>query len=120
MSFGLAIIFVFAKEALRGKISYIFQIREIFPHASLLQVPDHPKKHDKKLLERFLKSFEEKPVLIGTFKAAFDVLDASTELKNWKTEIPVLLVRMGDTSTKELENLQAIYGEEVGIVVFER
>lgn len=120
LSFALSIVLIYAKEALRGRVSHLFQIYDVFPASSLLQVPDHPKTHDAKLLERFLKSFEETPVLIGTFPIAFDALDASTDIKNWDQEIPILLVRMGDTTIKELENLEAIYGDEVGIVVFER
>ena len=116
----LGVLALYMMETFRGKISFLKQIKNIYPTSSLLRLPAHIGRHDESVLEQYILKFKS-PRLVGTFPSAekyFSV--ASSDSVDKTNDTPILLVRLGDTSVYELENLHAIFGEKVGIVVFEK
>ena len=115
----LASCWVYLLESMRRKVSFQTQVKAIFPTSPLLQISEKLGKHDQKLLERFIATFMT-PHLIGTFSEASDFFTLKPPSGfDTETETPILLVKLGNSSLRELENLKAIFGEEVGIIIFE-
>jgi len=114
-----AVIIGYIKEMLLNKASFVFQVQQIFPESSILHIEGKAENHDAELFEQFIKSFKEKPILIGTFEASFQIFKTQNNIDCWDCQTPILLVRLGETSITELQNLEAIHGEEVGIIVFD-
>ena len=106
-------------ETLAGKISHNNQLDAIKGTSPILHVSEKLGKHDQQLIDQYLQTFDS-PRLIGTFPIAEKHFSlAPAEAINEAIDTPVLLVRMGDTSLRELANMQAIFGENVGLIVFE-
>jgi len=114
----LAGFLIYFRESGRGKASYLSQVREIFPETPIFQVAEKMGKHDERQIELFLRTFES-PRLISTFPAAgsfFEVVNPNSIIE---LDTPILLVKLGETTLRELENNLAIFGDEIGIIVFE-
>lgn len=120
LAFFSSLLLIYLIESLRAKVSFRFQITEIFPESPCLQISEKLGKHDQKLLERFILTFDT-PRLIGTFPEAekFFTLAAHDSFDP-TSETPILLVKMGNTKISELRNLEAIFGTEIGIIIFEQ
>ncbi len=118
--FCLSLFAIYLIESIRGRVSFYYQIRKVFPDAPLLHITDKPGAHDEKLLERFILTFES-PRLIGTFPAAekFFSLSPSDNIDG-TVDTPILLIKMGSTTTLELENLKAIFGDQCGLILFNK
>ncbi|MCK5461304.1 hypothetical protein KAI58_04955 [Candidatus Gracilibacteria bacterium] len=120
--FGLILSFyiLYLFESILGKVSFISQIRESFPHSPLLKISEKTGTHDEKLLEQFILTFAS-PRLIGTFPKAEEIFSLTEKNAIDKSvDTPILLIQLGKTTIQELENLEAIFGKELGIVVFEK
>lgn len=118
LGFGFATLAAYLREVATGKLSYQAQLENLFPERPLLSMPEKLGKHDEKLLEQFILTFES-PRLIGTFPASekhFSLPPSDTI--NQQTDTPILIVKLGATTLTELKNLKAIFGEEVGLIVF--
>jgi len=112
--------FVYLYEALTGKVSFLQEVQEIFPESALLRVASKAGSHDAVLLEQYILTFQS-PRLLGTFKAAEKhfSLTQMTEMAILE-DTPILMVKLGETKLHDLQNLSAIYGDNVGLIVFER
>lgn len=109
---------IYLFESLRGKVTYVDQITAIFPEAPLLQIEQSIGQHDERILEQFIMTFEA-PRLVGTFPVAGQFFSlAPSDSIHEQRDTPILIVRLGETSLVELQNLSAIFGEEIGVVVF--
>jgi len=111
---------IYSYVSLIGKVSFTYQIKTIFPNSPSLVIPEKIGAHDVKLLEQFLTTFTS-PKLIGTFPEAekhFEVI-GNHNLKI-ETDTPILIARIGKTKINELKNLKAIFGEDLGIIIFEK
>jgi hypothetical protein len=110
---------VYLKDAWSGKVTWLRHLRQRFPDTPLLHFPGKISRHDKALLESFILTFQS-PRLVGTFAQADDFFNVhqppEIDLEN---DTPILLVRLGHTNLNDLDNLQAIFGEDLGLVVFE-
>jgi len=111
---------VYLYETLSGTIAFPDQLEALFPEAPQLSIAEPVGKHDSKLLEQFILTFPS-PRLIGTFqdakkKFALAPIDAVDE----EVDTPVLLIKLGETKLRDLKNLGAIFGDEIGLIVFER
>lgn len=119
LAVSLAVLIVMLREVVAGRLSFEYQIRQFFPESPLLQVSDRLGKHDEKLLERFILTFDS-PRLIGTFpeaEAHFSL--APADAIDEALDTPVLLVQLGRTTQRELANMKAIFGEQCGLIVFQ-
>lgn len=116
----LALFTLYGHTALRRKVTFPQQIKDIFPEAPLLKISDKIGAHDAKLIEQFILTFES-PQLIGTFPKAEKhfALTAKDDLEIEK-QTPILIVQTGTTDIQELENLKAIFGANLGIILFEQ
>ena len=120
IAFAIATIVSFLRESLSGSVSFIEQINELFPHSALLRVETKVGKHDIRLIDNFTNTFES-PRLVSTFPVAGKYFEVATISEcNTEEETPILLVQMGKTSLRELQNMYAIFGDEIGIIVFEK
>ncbi len=118
LGLGFATILAYMKESLGGKISFNTYLKNLFPNASILTIPEKLGKHDEKLLEQFILTFES-PRLVGTFPASEKFFSLSpTDTINHNTDTPVLLVKLGETTVNEIQNIKAIFGPNVGLIVF--
>lgn len=95
-------------------------VKDIFPKARILKITDPLGRHDEKLIKNFLQTFEN-PQIIGLFPGAEKVfpLPASRSRED-KTQSPVLVLRLWDSSIIDIENTRALTGPRVGIIIFER
>lgn len=115
-----AIAKVYVIESLSGKITYVDQIRSIFDKAPIIQIDDKLGFHDERILEQFILTFES-PRLVGTFPIAGKYFTlAPADSINEQRDTAVLIVKLGETKVTELQNLAAIFGPEVGIIVFKK
>lgn len=120
LSTACAMIMAYMRESFMGRVSFIEQITDIFPDSALLRVNSKIQKHDMRLIHDFMETFES-PHLISTFPIAgkyFEVTSLSDCMKNEGT--PLFLVNLGKTTLRELHNLEAIFGDGLGIIVFEK
>ncbi len=116
----LALFTLYGWKSLSGKVNFPTQVRTLFPRQNPLKITQKIGKHDAKLLEQFILTFDS-PRLISTFaKADKHFALSNAQDIDLSTETPILLVKLGATNINELENLKAIFGEEVGIVIFEK
>ncbi len=118
--FGLLFSFlgIYFSEAFGKKVSFVSQVSKIFPKAPTLKISAYPESLDSKLLEQFILTFPSAS-LIGTFPTAETHFPLSDDIIE-QGITPILLVKLGETSTYELENMKAIHGKKVGIVIFEK
>ncbi|NJP04032.1 hypothetical protein HC823_02120 [Candidatus Gracilibacteria bacterium] len=120
LALGIVSISIYAYESLNGRISYLAQIHDLLPESPLLRVNQHPGKHDAKLLEQFIMSFDS-PQVIGTFPIAGEYFTTtSRETLDEARDTPVLLIKLGETKIRELENLMALFGPDMALIVFEK
>lgn len=118
LGLGTATLLAYLKESFAGKLSFNAYLRNIFPDSSILVMPEKLGKHDEKLLEQFILTFQS-PRLVGTFPASEKFFSLSpTDTINHNTDTPVLLVKLGETTVNELQNMKAIFGPNVGLIVF--
>ena len=115
----LAFLFIFISESTSGKIIFPRQIREIFPKNNYLEISQTLGDHDEALLKKFLVKFQN-PKLIGTFPKADEYFELSLKDNIQEDDTPILMIQLGKTSTKELKNLKAIFGKNLGIIIFEK
>ena len=58
--------------------------------------------------------------MVGTFPAADRFFSlAPADSIDEERDTPVFLIKLGATRIRELENLVAIFGDDVGVIVFE-
>lgn len=116
----LTIVSFFLIGSGKGKLLFAQTVRDIFPHSPILKISNPIGKHDEDLLENFLATFEN-PKLIGSFPQAEKAFSID-QIKNinLEEESPLVLVRIWDSRIEDLENIQAILGKNVGIILFER
>jgi hypothetical protein len=120
MGLVLAFICLYFFEAMTDRISFLSQVQNVFPESPLLRISKRIGKHNAKVLEQFILTFES-PRLIGTFPKAESAFSlAPMDSIDEELDIPVLLVKLGETKVSELQNLLAIFGDEIGIIVFEK
>jgi hypothetical protein len=118
--FGIATIMAYFREAFSGKISFVEQITDIFPGSAILRVNTKAGKHDLRQINDFTETFESFR-LVSTFPVAgkyFEIAPITTCTSEEST--PILLVNLGETRLRELQNLEAIFGDGIGIIVFEK
>lgn len=120
LSLACATIIAYVRESLWGRVSFVEQVRDIFPESALLRINETIAKHDQKQMNDFVETFEL-PRLVSTFPVAgkyFEVTPLSDCMK--KEGTPLLLVHLGKTKRRELQNLNAILGDGIGIIIFEK
>lgn len=120
LSIACATIMAYIRESFLGRVSFIEQITDIFPDSALLRINSKIAKHDTRLIRDFMETFEV-PHLISTFPVAgkyFEITPLSDCMK--KEGTPLFLVNLGETTLRELHNLKAIFGDGIGIIVFEK
>ena len=118
--FFCACFWIYLAESFKNKVSFTNQVQKIFRKSSILRIGEHPGKHDGALLEQFILTFQS-PRLIGVFPEAEKFFSLpSPDTIDISQDTPIFLVKLGETSLHDLENLNAIYGRDVGIVVFEK
>ncbi len=118
LGIGLATVVAYTKEMIGGRLSFAPHLKAIFPNSPILSIPEKLGKHDEKLLEQFILTFDS-PRLIGTFPASEKHFSLSpTDSINLSSDTPVLLVKLGETTVNELQNMEAIFGSNVAIIVF--
>lgn len=118
LGLSVATIAAYAKESMSGKLSYNAYLKNIFPESPVLTMPEKLGKHDEKLLEQFILTFES-PRLVGTFPASEKFFSlAPADSIDHSTDTPVLIVKLGETTVNELQNMKAIFGSQVGLIVF--
>lgn len=111
---------VYVLSAINGKISYVDQIRTIFDKAPIIQIEATIGSHDERILEQFILTFDS-PRLVGTFPVAGEYFTlAPADSINEQRDTAVLIVKLGETPLTELQNLAAIFGPEVGVIVFKK
>ncbi len=116
----LSFLSIYFFEAFSDRASFVMQVRERFPDSPLLMMSQPAGKHDTKLLEQFILTFES-PRLIGTFPKAEKIFSlAPMDAINEELDIPILLVKLGETKMTELHNMFALFGDEIGIIMFEK
>jgi len=111
---------VYLQEALTGRVSFAEQLEDLFIESPLLFIDQPLGKHNGKLLEQFILTFDS-PRLIGTFAEARKYFSlAPIDAVDEEVDTPVLLVKLGETKMRDLKNLGALFGDEIGIIIFER
>lgn len=116
----IATLWIYIAESFGNKASFINQIKKIFYKSPMLRISKKLGTHDEKLLEQFILTFES-PRLIGVFAEAEKYFSLpSQEIIDISQDTPILLVKLGETTLHDLENLEAIYGRVVGVVIFEK
>lgn len=114
------VIFFFFWGSWNGRLLFGQTVRDIFPKTPTIKLSKKLGKHDQKLLQHFLNTFQN-PKLISTFSAAENHFSIeSIEKINIENESPILLIRIWDTKVEDIENMRAILGEDIGIIFFER
>ncbi|MCF7831130.1 hypothetical protein K9M41_04015 [Candidatus Gracilibacteria bacterium] len=120
ISLFLSFLGVYLYEAFTDRVSFVQTVWEVFPDSPIMRINQKVGAHNPSLLEQFIITFES-PRLISTFSGAekfFQLapLDAIDE----ELDVPILLVKLGETKVRDLENMLAIFGDEIGIIVFEK
>ena len=110
--------YIYNAESWRGKVSFLPQVKEVFHKTPIFQVAGKIKSHDKRQIDLFLRSFQS-PRLISTFPQAGKFFEIYNPNSLVELDTPILLVKLGETTIRELENNRAIFGRNVGIIVFE-
>lgn len=117
---ALSIIGVYIFEMLQDRVSFIHQIKNLFPESPLLRIHKKIGQHDGEFLEHFILSLES-PQLIGTFPAAYEHFSLQDNYGlNPVENTPVILVQLGVTTVRELENIKALFEENIALIVFEK
>lgn len=119
IALGLAGAVVFLWERCTDRVSFLTQVFEIFPESPVLREAKKIGNHDAKQIEMFVGTFDS-PRLLGTFESHGKFFElAPLDSIDDERDTPILLVRLGHTRIRELHNLHAIFGDGVGIIVFE-
>lgn len=120
LGLGGATVLSYFRESFLGRVSFVEQIHEVFPESAIFSTNTKIEKHDARRMNEFLETFEL-PHLIGTFSVAGKYFDITSISKCMETEgTPLLLVKLGETTLRELRNLEATFGDNIGIIVFEK
>lgn len=120
VSLFFSVIVLYFSESIKGTISFASQATDAFPDLPTLQISQKLGKHDERLLEQFILTFDS-PRLVGTFARAEKFFSlAPRDSINEERDTPVLLVKLGETDLTELKNLVAIFGDEIGIIIFKK
>ncbi len=120
LALAVAAVSIYAYESLGGRLSYLAQIHDLLPESPVLRINQQPGAHDAKLLEQFIMTFDS-PQVIGTFPIAGKYFQlASQESINEAQDTPILLVKLGETKIREIENLIAVFGPDMALIVFEK
>jgi hypothetical protein len=107
-------------ELCTDRISFVSQVKKSIPEGIILRVNNTLGTHDPNVIEQFVLTFES-PRLISTFRGTEEFFSlAPTDSIDEEIDIPVFLIRIGETRVRDIENLVSIFGDEVGIVVFEK
>lgn len=113
----ISFLFIYLIESIKGTVSFVSQIKKNFPKSPILKISEKIEKHDEKLLKQFIKTFSS-PQLIGTFPQAENIFSLASQEDLNEIDTPILLINLGKTKIQELENLKAIWGNKVGIIIF--
>jgi len=120
ISFFFSFLGVYLYEAFTDRVSFVQTIWEVFPESPIMRANQKVGAHNPSLLEQFILTFES-PRLISTFPGAERFFQlAPLDAINEELDVPILLVKLGETKIRELENMLAIFGDEIGIIVFEK
>ncbi len=119
LGIGFSTLFLYLQESLRGRVSFIDQVEKIFPLSPLLRINTQIGKHDSQLIGDFGCSFSA-PKFISTFPIAGKYFELTAISAFQEEHTPILLIQLGNTQLRELENLKAIWGDNVGLIVFEK
>lgn len=114
----ISFLFIYSLESIKGITSFAFQIKQIFPKSPILKISEKIGKHDEKLLKQFISTFPS-PQLIGTFPEAESIFSLASQEDLNEIDTPILLINLGKTKHQELENLKAILGNKIGIIIFD-
>ncbi len=119
LGLGLSFMGVYIYEVSSRRISFVSQVRDIFPKSPILTLESTPG-IEAPLLEPFILRFSV-PRLVGTFDSAknYFSLTAPQEIDR-KVDTPIVVIRLGHTKEVDLENLRALFGKKVGVVVYRR
>lgn len=119
-SFFLSAFVLYFEQSVKGKILFVHQVTDLFPETPLIKLSQKIGKHDERLLEQFILTFDS-PRLVGTFPRAEKHFSlAPRDSINEDRDTPVLLIKMGETNLDEVQNLSAIFGDEIAIVIFKQ
>ncbi|MCF7918107.1 hypothetical protein K9L27_03895 [Candidatus Gracilibacteria bacterium] len=111
---------IYLWEAFSDRLSFVTQVMERLPESPILRMNKPLGKHNATVLEQFVLTFES-PRLIATFEGAGEYFSlAPMDSIDEEIDVPILLVRLGHTRIRDLENMASIFGEDIGIVVFEK
>jgi len=120
ISFALSFLMLYFCEVFRQKVSFLFQVQKLFPDSPILRLATLPEKHDTVLLKQFIATFDS-PRLVSTFSLSLESFPlAPLDAVDEELDTPLLLVRLGVSTIRDLENLKALFGEDIGIIVFEK
>ncbi len=113
-----SILLIFMIETCGGKISFRREIKEVFDRETpVFRV--NPKIDDEKNLEKYILSFEN-PRLIAVAPDLENYLSFSAlDDVNPELETPILCIKLGKTKRRDLENIHAVLGGCVAVIVFE-
>ncbi len=120
LGIAFSTLFSYFRESFLERVSFLEQVSDIFPESAILRVTKKVGKHDLRQINDFTQTFES-PRLISTFPVAGKYFEITpTSVCNHTEDTPILLVRLGETKLHELQNLEATFGDGIGIIVFER
>jgi capsular polysaccharide biosynthesis protein len=116
--FFTSILLIFITETFGGKITFIDEIKEIFDiDTPILKI--NTKNNDEYLLEKYIQTFKN-PRLISLASNLEKYLSFSEpDEVNLEFETPILCIKLGQTKIRDLENMQAMFGNNVSVIVFE-
>jgi capsular polysaccharide biosynthesis protein len=101
-----------------GKARFAEQIKDLFPNSPTLQISEKVGAHDQEMVQQFLRQFKEGK-LVGTFAEAREYFELpSVYSEKWEAVYPIFLIKLGETSLQELENLRGVFGEKIGLIIF--
>ncbi|MBT3349126.1 hypothetical protein HN954_01075 [bacterium] len=111
---------IYTIEIWKNRAMFLSHVRQTLPKSPILQIPKKLGEHDERLIENFLATFEN-PKLVSTFPLAENFFAIPPfEAINFENETPMLLVQLGETEIQELENMHAIFGDNLGIILFKK
>lgn len=119
LSLILTILGIYGFETITNRISFTDQIKKIFKKSPTLKINKNLDQQTKTLIEQFSLTFEN-PKFIGTFPKANRMFSITTLEELDEEDFPILIIKLGETKTQDLENLKAILGKHTGIIILEK
>jgi len=116
--FGIFGVILF--ESATGRVSWIWQVRRVLKRTPLLRIGAKIGRHDKKVLQNFIVSFENPRLFSGFPEAEKHFAFSNFDDFDFESETPILIVKLGETKFRDLENFRAVFGRSAGVVVFEK